>query len=421
MAEETLKLVRMRDAFGSQAPRRVALFTGAYNHIADGVSRTLNRLVSYLGRHDTDVLVFAPTVDDPPVDHSGTLIPIPSVPFPGRPEYRISLGLPRSARRTLAAFRPNLIHIATPDFLGYRALQLAERWNIPAVASYHTHFSSYLKYYGYQVLEDAMWKYLAGFYGRCRHVYVPSASMEEVLRSHGIGDGLRLWTRGVDTNLFDPSRRSYEWRRSIGVSDEEVLVTFVGRLVWEKGLRVFVEVVEGLRERGIPHRSMIVGAGPAFGELVEKLPETIFTGYLEGSSLARAYASSDVFLFPSDTETFGNVTLEAMASGLPAVCADATGSRTLVEHGESGLLVPPGNARAFQEAGVHLLEDARLRRQMGSRALQRAYKYDWDAVLKKMVNYYDEVLSVEKVASGDGFARASAFLREDSSTPYLVN
>ncbi|MEX1055474.1 MAG: glycosyltransferase, partial [Rhodothermales bacterium] len=148
---------------------------------------------------------------------------------------------------------------------------------------------------------------------------------------------------------------------------------------------------------------------------------TIFTSYLEGSSLARAYASSDVFLFPSDTETFGNVTLEAMASGLPAVCADATGSRTLVEHGESGLLVPPGNARAFQEAVVHLLEDARLRRQMGSRALQRAYKYDWDAVLKKMVNYYDEVLSVEKVASGDGFARASAFLREDSSTPYLVN
>jgi glycosyltransferase involved in cell wall biosynthesis len=205
------------------------------------------------------------------------------------------------------------------------------------------------------------------------------------------------------------------------VNDKEVLVSFVGRLVWEKGLRVFVDVIEGLRERGIPHRSMIVGTGPALSELIEKLPQTVFTGYLEGPSLARAYASSDVFLFPSDTETFGNVTLEAMASGLPAVCADATGSRTLVEHGESGLLVPPGNARAFQEAVVHLLENARLRRQMGTRALQRAHKYDWDAVLSKMVDYYDEVLNVGQASTGDGFACASAYLHEDSSAPYLVN
>src|SRR5690606_11649352 len=355
MDEQTYLVDRELEERRPYARRRVALFTGAYNHIADGVSLTLNRLVSFLQRHDTETLVFAPTVDDPPVNHAGTLVPIPSIPLPGRPEYRASLGLPRSARATLKHFRPNVVHIATPDFLGYKALRLAERWKIPVVASYHTHFSSYLKYYGFGGLESVMWRYLQNFYSRCRHVYVPSPSMAEVLRSHGIESGLRLWSRGVDTSRFNPSRRSNEWRRSMGVGDDEILVSFIGRLVWEKGLRVFADVIQNVEQRGIPHRSMIVGEGPALTELRERLPSTLFTGYLEGTALARAYASSDVFLFPSDTETFGNVTLEAMASGVPTVCADATGSRTLVEHGETGLLVPAGNSAAFTEAVLHLI------------------------------------------------------------------
>src|SRR5690606_2998265 len=128
-------------------------FTGAYNHIADGVSLTLNRLVEYLERIGAEVLVFAPTVEDPAVDHAGTLFPIPSIPAPGREEYRVSLGLTRKARREFEAFQPTLVHIATPDYLGNRALRLARRQGIPVVASYHTHFSSYLKYYGFEELE----------------------------------------------------------------------------------------------------------------------------------------------------------------------------------------------------------------------------------------------------------------------------
>ncbi|HUF08244.1 MAG TPA: glycosyltransferase, partial [Rhodothermales bacterium] len=233
-------------------PRRIALFTGAYNHIADGVSLTLNRLVAFLENADTEVLVFAPTVRNPPVDHAGTLVPIPSIPVPGRSEYRISLGLPLAARRRLAEFEPTLFHIATPDLLGYRALKIAQRWGVPAVASYHTHFSSYLKYYGFGSLESAMWKYLANFYRQCEHIYVPSPSMADVLWDHGITDGLRLWSRGVDTSRFSPALRSLEWRRAQGVRDDEVLVSFIGRLVWEKGLRVFADVIDGLQQRGVP-------------------------------------------------------------------------------------------------------------------------------------------------------------------------
>ena len=399
----------------STQQKRVALFTGAYNHIADGVSLTLNRLVDHLEREGAAVRVFAPTVDEPPVDHAGTLVPVRSLPAPGRPEYRIAMGLSRSARRELRAFRPNLFHVATPDLLGRSARKLARRWGVPLVASYHTHFSSYLKYYRLGLLEGALWAYLRRFYRPCRHVYVPSPSMAEVLRHRGVSSGLRLWQRGVDTARFSPERRSLDWRHAYGIGDDEVVVTFVSRLVREKGLDVFADVIEGLRARGVPHRCLVVGDGPARAEMKARLPRAIFTGHLEDDALAHAYASADVFLFPSDTETFGNVTLEAMASGLPTVCADATGSSTLVEDDRTGLLAPSGNPGAFLDATTRLVTQTRLRRRMGRAAHQRAQRFDWHAILSRMAGYYDEILNPHRVhasehVAGDGALRGEPAL-----------
>lgn len=384
-----------------QSPHRVALFTGAYNHIADGVSLTLNRLVDYLERNGTQVRVFAPTVENPPVDHNGTLIPVPSLPAPGRPDYRISLGLSSSVRRQLEAFRPTLFHIATPDLLGYRALRLAREWNVPVVSSYHTHFSSYLKYYHLGFLEGLLWRYLRRFYRQCQHVYVPAPSIADALRAHGIAEGIRLWPRGVETDTFNPAHRSMAWRRRLGIGDDEVVVSFVSRLVWEKGLDVYANVIERLEAQHIPHRSLIVGDGPARDELEEQLPNTLFTGYLSGNALTRAYASSDVFLFPSDTETFGNVTVEAMASGLPTVCANAGGSADHVEHGTTGFLAPVADRDTFFDATARLVTDATLRRRMGTAARKRAEDYDWEEVLGRMPRYYDEVRR-STLFAGDG-------------------
>ncbi len=373
-------------------PRRIAIFTGAYNHIADGVSLTLNRLVEHLESTGAAVLVLAPTVENPPIKHAGTLVPIPSLAAPGRPDYRISLGLTPSARKRLEAFNPTLFHIATPDILGFQALKLARKWNLPVVASYHTHFSSYLKYYRLSLIETWMWKYLRSFYAQCSHVYVPTPEMAEVLRSQGINNGLELWPRGVDTRMFNPEKRSTRWRRNLGISDQEVVVTFVSRLVWEKGLDVFAEVIESLSREGIPHRSVVVGDGPARSALEERLPGTIFVGYTRGAELARAYSSSDVFLFPSETETFGNVTLEAMASGLPTVCADAPGSNALVSHGKTGYLASPRDSRAFYDRVRALVLDETLRGKLGINASRRAREYSWQVVLSRMTRYYDQIL-----------------------------
>jgi phosphatidylinositol alpha 1,6-mannosyltransferase len=369
--------------------KRIALFTGNYNHIADGVSLTLNRLVGYLDAHGHEVMVIAPTVEEPAIEHVGNLVPIPSIPFPGRPEYRLSMGIPRTIRRRIKEFAPDIIHVATPDLVGSAALRMARRMRVPAVASYHTHFISYGKYYGIEWLEPIAIRYLRWFYGRCRQIYVPTESMIEVLRADGIDGNLMLWPRGVDHELFHPGRRSMAWRQSLGFGDDEPVVTFVSRLVLEKGLDVFAGVIERMKERGIAHRSLIVGDGPARKELEERLPDTVFVGHLSGEDLATAYASSDVFLFPSDTETFGNVVLEAMACGLPCICADATGSKSLVDHGVSGFLAPAGNADSFAESSEQLVTRADLRAAMGREALYRARNYYWNNVLARIEGYYD--------------------------------
>jgi glycosyltransferase involved in cell wall biosynthesis len=356
------------------------------------VSLTLNRLVDHLERQGAAVRVFAPTVDDPPIDHAGTLVSVPSLPLPGRSEYRLSLGLSLSARQELKKFDPTLYHIATPDLLGRHALSRAQSTNTPVVASYHTHFSSYLKYYHLGLLETPVWSYLRSFYRQCQQVYVPTAAIGEVLRDHGITDGLRLWQRGVDTTRFAPTHRSDTWRHAHSIDDDKVVVTFVSRLVWEKGLDVYAQVIERLERQGVPHHSLIVGDGPAREALGARLPNTTFAGFLKGDALARAYASSDLFLFPSDTETFGNVTLEAMASGLPTLCADAAGSRDLVEDGTTGRLCPPGDVDAFTEAARTLIADASLRNRMGATAHERAQDFTWPSVLGQMNQYYDEVL-----------------------------
>jgi glycosyltransferase involved in cell wall biosynthesis len=372
-------------------PLRVALVTSSYNFIADGVALTLNRLVAYLESHGVEVLVFAPVAPKPAFAHQGRLVPVPSLPLPGRPEYRLAMGMAGHVKRQLLDFQPDIVHLAVPDLLGHAALSLAKQHNIPAVASYHTRYETYLRHYRYlATLEGLLKGILRRFYGACREVYVPSQSVRDALLADGLKDNFKSWPRGIDTTRFAPGKRSTAWRAQYGIGADELVILHVSRLVREKRLDT---LTRALNQLTCPHRVVIVGDGPDRDFAARELPHAIFTGFLDGDELALAYASSDIFFFPSDSESFGNVTLEAMASGLPAVCADATGSASLVVAGETGYLAHADDAQAFARHITALAADSSLRRRMGDAARARSVQFSWEETLAKMLGYYRALLA----------------------------
>ncbi|MEM9013633.1 MAG: glycosyltransferase family 1 protein [Pseudomonadota bacterium] len=381
-------------------PLRVALFSGNYNYVMDGPVRALNTLVDYLERQGHECLVFAPTVNEPAFAHKGELVSVPSLALPGkRSEYRVGLGLRGNVRRRLEAFAPNLIHIAAPDYTGYRALQFAQKRNVPVVASFHTRFDTYPRYYGAPWAERYVTNYMRKFYNQCIHVYAPSQSMVDELKSDGIGRDIRLWTRGVDGGLFSPAKRDMAWRRDVcGFNDDDVAILFVGRLVLEKGIDMFADAFSVARNAAPNIRALIVGEGPEKKTFQEKLPDAFFTGYQAGADLARAYASADVFFNPSITETFGNVTLEAMASGLPSICAEAAGSKTLIDHDRTGLLVAP-NVESFAAGVAELANNEERRERFGEAARTESEAFSWDSVLSDLVDQYYEALATHRLSS----------------------
>lgn len=373
---------------------RVVLTTGNYNYIKDGVSLTLNRLVGWLERQGVQVLVIAPVADEPAMEHQGRLLPVPSFAIPTRKEYRIGRRLTAQLRDEISRFKPDLFHIAVPDVTGHSALNLAEKMQVPVVSSFHTRFDGYLQYYRLGFLEPWFHRKLRAFYARCEHLYVPSASMMDELAGQGIADNMRLWTRGVDHDRFNPARRSLEWRRAHGIADDDLVIAYAGRLVAEKNMAVMARVFAGLKARGVAHRTVLLGDGPEAGWMRQALPDTVFAGFLHGDELATGYASSDIFFFPSITETFGNVTLEAMASGLPSVTADATGSRSLVREGETGFLVPVDREDRMVERLVQLLADRRMRETFGSRAREIATReHEWDGIFARLLSDYEDAIA----------------------------
>lgn len=372
-------------------PLKVALVTSSYNFIQDGVALTLNRLVAYLLAQGVEVRVFAPTAGEPAFAHAGDVTSVPSLPLPGRPEYRLALGMAGYVKRQLLDFEPDIIHIAVPDLLGHAALRLAQKNSIPVVATYHTRYETYLKHYWYLApLEGLLKAILHRFYGACREVYVPSDSTRDMLLADGLKDNFKPWPRGVDTQRFSPERRSAAWRARYGIGADELVVLHVSRLVREKRLDTLTAALNLLN---VPHRVVIVGDGPDRKFAEAELPDAIFTGFLVGDELADAYAASDIFIFPSDSESFGNVTLEAMASGLACVCADATGSRSLVVAGQTGFLADASDAQAFADHLSTLAKDAGLRRRMGQAGRTRALTFSWEETMGRMLGYYRALLA----------------------------
>ncbi len=375
---------------------RVAVFTGNYNYVRDGANQALNRLVGYLLRQGAAVRIYSPTVKEPAFPPTGDLVHIPSLPVPARAEYHFPLGLPARAKRDIKRFDPNILHIASPEILGHRAVTFARKRNLPVVASVHTRFETYFRYYGLAWLEPVVEAMLRRFYRRCDAIFAPSESMAQLLREQRMSYDVGIWSRGIDREIFRPDRRSDEWRRSLGIEPDDVVIGFVGRLVMEKGLDIFAETIDQLQRRQVRHKVLVVGQGPARDWFEKRLPDAIFAGYQTGEDLGRAVASMDMLFNPSVTETFGNVTLEAMAAGLPVVAARATGSESLIVDGVNGRLVQPGRTQSFADALQAYCENEELRRTVGSAGLRGSERYGWDQVNQELVDSYIRIVRQHK-------------------------
>ena len=378
-----------KPAHSPPAAPRVALFTGNYNYVKEGANQALNLLAAHVEQKGGAVRAYSPVTATPAFEPRGTLVPVPSVPIPGRSEFRLALGLPRAIRDDVRAFAPHIVHVATPDILCTRAQTLARTLGIPVVASLHTRFEAYFSYYGLGWLRGSAEWHLDRFYRRSDLILVPTPAIADAMAGrHGAGK-VRVWARGVDTDLYAPARRSAAWRAASGIAEDEIALLFFGRLVLEKGTDRFAEIVNALQDAGHKVRAVIVGAGPAEMRLAAALPNAIFTGHLVKEPLATAIASCDILLNPSLTETFGNVNLEAMAVGLAIVAADVASVTNLLTDKQDALLCRQDTGDYIAQT-TRLVRDPALRATLAGAARAAALRWRWaDALNAVTVAYAD--------------------------------
>lgn len=381
---------------------RLALFTDTYAPEVNGVAKTLERWVAYLRNQGVSCKVFAPARPRAEGHRPDVAERLASIPFFLYPELRLSAPISYSAERKLLDFRPTVIHVATPFGIGMTGRRLALKHGIPLVASHHTHFVRYLPFYNLQWMGRLTWRYLHWFHRPCRKIYVPSQSVLDECARDG-WTGLEVWSRAIDASVFSPDADRLGFRASEGLPRERFVILYAGRLAPEKQPEVAVEAVSRfVRATGADAELVVAGDGPSVGELralaAERGIAASFLGMLPQQQLRRWMAAADVMLFPSPTETFGNVVLEAMACGLPVIGAASGAVPDTVRDGETGLLCEAGNAGAFADALARLSADALLCEQLSAAGLAYARSRTWDEVFARLL------ASMADAASGSGTA-----------------
>jgi glycosyltransferase involved in cell wall biosynthesis len=362
---------------------RIALITETFLPNVNGVTTTLCRLLDHLQARGHEAIIFAP--HGGPESYAGAeVVPLGGMPLPLYPEVNFTppqFGIATRLRR----FKPDVLHLVSPIILGALGPGIANNLRLPLISSYHTDLVKYSYHYGMGFLKDVFCSYLRWIHNRTRLTLCPSRATLQSLRAQGFRR-LRVWGRGVDTVRFHPDGRSEAWRTSVGVQPGEKLLLYVGRLGREKRVDLLEDALRGLE--GV--RLVVVGDGPARPDLQQRMQglPVHFTGYLKGTELATAYASADVFVFPSDTETFGQVVQEAMASGLPVVGARSGGTLDLVQEGVTGYLFEAGVASDLRARLRSLLANPAVLQAMGESGRMFAERRSWSSVMDELMAYY---------------------------------
>jgi glycosyltransferase involved in cell wall biosynthesis len=371
---------------------RITLVTETYFPQVNGVSRTLGQLVRVLTDAGDVVQLIHPDYGEAPQHEEHHLVRSVSLPF-----YReLYLPLPpfRRVRSAIDAFRPDIVHIATEATLGLCVLRHVRRRGLATVSSFHTNFDQYSAHYRIGWTKGTIWRYLRWFHNRTLETYVPSRATIRDLEQRGF-ERLVLWPRGVDGTMFRPDRLGRaRVRHELGFHPDDVVIGHVSRIAAEKNVDYLAGALQVVQKERPQSRILIVGDGPARPSLESRLGSSArFAGYRSGEDLADHYAAMDIFAFTSLTETFGNVILEAMASGLPVVALRAGGPGDTVREGETGRLLEPSESPArFAAALIQLVDDATLRRGMADSARAYAVSQTWDSIMGALRDRYVQIL-----------------------------
>ena len=367
---------------------RIAIFSEVYWPMVSGVGVTLRRLVDALTVRGHLVRVYSPSypLPDGQLDRA-EVHRSSSVPLFLYPDVHWAFPRYRSVLQDVARFRPDIIHLATEFAMGVTGAKVARHLGIPVVASAHTDYERYASRYNLDWFMRAGWSYLRWFYRQTSSVLCPSAFYQRHLNSRGVSN-TGIWSRGVDPDRFHPMHRREEYRHALGVGPGDTLVTYVGRIAREKDLDLLIRAWQLLAPRD-EAKLVLVGRGPLESEIRRmNVRGIVLAGMKHGVELSAAYASSDVFVFPSTTETFGNVLLEGMSSGLPCLAASAGGVLEFARHEANAWLVEPHSSEAIANGLERLLFDRELRRQLGSGARRTALERGWEPVFDSLLLQY---------------------------------
>ncbi len=368
---------------------RVAFVTETYPPEVNGVATTTAQFVEGLHRRQHDVQLIRPRQaegDRPDAEPGFHEVLMRGLAIPKYPQLRMGVPSKRALVKLWSLRRPDVVHVATEGPLGWSALQAARHLQLPATSDFRTNFHAYSRHYGVGWLQRPIMAYLRKFHNRCVCTLVPTEALRADLAAAGF-ERLQVVPRGVDTQRFAPARRSEDLRRAWGAAPGDLVVGCVGRLAAEKNLGVVLAAFRAIRENLPRARLVLVGDGPLRAELAAACPDAVFAGMRGGDDLAAHYASLDLFLFPSLTETFGNVTVEALASGLPVLAFDHAAAGQLIRSGENGRLAAAGDSAAFVAAAVALARDDALRARLAAQALATAQGLGWEAVVARFESH----------------------------------
>ena len=375
---------------------RIAVVTETWPPEVNGVAMTLAKLVQGLSHRNHDVQLIRPRqtkADSPMSDSSLEEVLMRGMPIPRYPELKLGLPSKKTLVKTWTLRRPDVVHIATEGPLGWSALQAAKVLKLPVTSDFRTNFQSYSKHYGVGWLRKPIVAYLRKFHNATACTMVPTRELMRTLSQNGFAN-LKVVSRGVDTKLFNISKRDTSLRSSWGATDDTKVLISVGRMAPEKNLDQVLKAYEALQVTGQAFKLVMVGDGPLKEQFQKRYPEIIFPGMLSQSNLAAYYASSDLFIFPSQTETFGNVTLEALASGIPVLAFDCAAARDWVQTGVNGWLVAENNPEGFADQAVTIFNSKDLLGQITQSTRQQVVHLDWDQIAEQVESVFWDAIRI---------------------------